>query len=105
MAGRGTDILLGGNPGFMAKLRVREAVASSAGVPIPPVKDGFYPCDLSDEATGILTEAAAVFAPSVKGAEDEAAAITRIDEALAVAASAAEIDEDSVPPITGPRLR
>ena len=55
MAGRGTDILLGGNPGFMAKLRVREAVASSAGVPIPPVKDGFYPCDLSDEATGILT--------------------------------------------------
>jgi len=29
MAGRGTDILLGGNPGLLANLRIRDALASS----------------------------------------------------------------------------
>merc|ERR1719152_962528 len=51
MAGRGTDILLGGSPAFMARLRVREALAAAAGIPVPPVSEGFYPCALSDEAS------------------------------------------------------
>ena len=75
MAGRGTDILLGGSPEFMARLRVREALMPRVVMPEEGdiafekkklgganadkwrVKDGLYPCDLSPEAADLLKEA------------------------------------------------
>ena len=65
MAGRGTDILLGGNAEFMARLRIREALMPRVVMPEDGdiafekkqlggasadkwrVKDGLYPCELS----------------------------------------------------------
>merc|ERR1719217_1340145 len=52
MAGRGTDILLGGSASAMARLRVREALPSAAGIPLPQTADGFYPCELGEETLG-----------------------------------------------------
>ena len=75
MAGRGTDILLGGNAEFMARLRVREALLPKIVKPEDgdlafekkgnlgkakenkwKVKDGLYPCDISTEASTALSE-------------------------------------------------
>ena len=74
MAGRGTDILLGGNAEFMARLRVREALMPRIIKPEDgdiafekkgnlanarnkwAVKDGLYPCDLSPETAKLLTD-------------------------------------------------
>jgi len=55
MAGRGTDIILGGNSAFMARLKLRELLMplllrSDLPQPKHPANDGsFYPCDLSQE--------------------------------------------------------
>lgn len=75
MAGRGTDILLGGNPEFMARLRVRETLMPRIIKPGDgdiafekkgnlanarnkwSVKDGLYPCDLSPKTSKILSDA------------------------------------------------
>ena len=75
MAGRGTDILLGGNAEFMARLRIREALMPRIVMPEEgdiafekknigganadrwKVKDGLYPCDLSAEADKLVQEA------------------------------------------------
>ena len=74
MAGRGTDILLGGNAEFMARLRIREALMPRVVMPEDGdiafekkqlggasadkwrVKDGLYPCELSAEASRLLSE-------------------------------------------------
>jgi preprotein translocase subunit SecA len=53
MAGRGTDIILGGNADFMARLKLREGLMPvllqpEAPRPAQPPNDGsFYPCELS----------------------------------------------------------
>lgn len=53
MAGRGTDIILGGNSEFMARLKVRESLVPCLLLPEhtpppQPANDGnFYPCGLS----------------------------------------------------------
>lgn len=75
MAGRGTDILLGGNAEFMARLRIREALMPRIVMPEDgdiafekknigganadrwKVKDGLYPCDISPEADKLVKEA------------------------------------------------
>ena len=57
MAGRGTDILLGGNPAMMARLRVREALAAAAGTAVPEVAATFYPAKLSAEVLSQLDAA------------------------------------------------
>jgi preprotein translocase subunit SecA len=75
MAGRGTDILLGGNAEFMARLRVRERLMPRVVMPEEGdiafekkrlggggadkwrVKDGLYPCELSSEAEKLLSDA------------------------------------------------
>jgi len=49
MAGRGTDILLGGNPGYMARLYLRSALARAAQIKVVEPKEGFYPCPASEE--------------------------------------------------------
>ena len=75
MAGRGTDILLGGNAEFMARLRVREQLMPRVVMPEEGdiafekkqlgggnadkwrVKDGVYPCELTDSTTTLLKDA------------------------------------------------
>lgn len=74
MAGRGTDILLGGNPDFMAKLRLRESlmprvvsavddeankqvVRRTRGLKSWAVDPKLYPCELSDKASKLIREA------------------------------------------------
>mmetsp|Transcript_38121 Transcript_38121/g.107713 ORF Transcript_38121/g.107713 Transcript_38121/m.107713 type:complete len:597 (-) Transcript_38121:59-1849(-) len=68
MAGRGTDILLGGNPEFMARLRMREALMprvvslvdmedSTRGADKWKVREGLYPVGLSSEAEALVAEA------------------------------------------------
>ena len=101
MAGRGTDILLGGSAGAMAKQRVREALAAAAAIPFTPTADGFYPCELGEDAVGWLQDAAARYAAEEaagrsgaatgEGAPEAAERLTALDELLAVAASAADV--------------
>ncbi|CAM9840260.1 unnamed protein product, partial [Choristocarpus tenellus] len=72
MAGRGTDILLGGNPSVMARIRVRDALAEkllgAEDLAVLPqasfhfawsngVGATFYPCDISDDAAAALATA------------------------------------------------
>lgn len=74
MAGRGTDIILGGNPDFMAKLKVREflmprvvmlsddEIPFQRGRKLPPrrtwkVDPILFPCELSKESSSLVTDA------------------------------------------------
>jgi len=70
MAGRGTDILLGGNPEFMARLKIREMLmpkvvnlldSGSRVRPLTPstwnVNPKTFPCELSNEAKKLCQEA------------------------------------------------
>jgi len=81
MAGRGTDILLGGSPAAMARLRVRQALADAVALQIPNVAADFYPCDLPEEAIQWLDDAAAQYAIEAR---------PRVLQATAAAASEAE---------------
>eukprot|EP00227_Mantoniella_beaufortii_P019152 CAMPEP_0197574944 /NCGR_PEP_ID=MMETSP1326-20131121/515_1 /TAXON_ID=1155430 /ORGANISM="Genus nov. species nov., Strain RCC2288" /LENGTH=1006 /DNA_ID=CAMNT_0043137615 /DNA_START=211 /DNA_END=3227 /DNA_ORIENTATION=- len=78
MAGRGTDILLGGNAEFLARLKIRETLMPRVVAPVDgdiafekkksnalggvsaakwKVKEGLFPCDLSPDAEKQLKEA------------------------------------------------
>ncbi|EOD38359.1 hypothetical protein EMIHUDRAFT_466893 [Emiliania huxleyi CCMP1516] len=119
MAGRGTDILLGGNPAFMARLYLRTAFAAAAGLSgVTPPRDGFFPRAVSEEAEAAVGRAAARFAQSraAAAADDDAEGHERAELAapdegcspwhfrggfperrlLAVAASSAAVFEESV---------
>ncbi|XP_074571101.1 protein translocase subunit SECA1, chloroplastic isoform X2 [Curcuma longa] len=75
MAGRGTDIILGGNAEFMARLKLREMLMPSVVKPIegvfvsvkklPPkkswkVKENLFPCDLTKETISLVNDAVAL---------------------------------------------
>ncbi|KAG6486679.1 protein translocase subunit SECA1, chloroplastic-like [Zingiber officinale] len=75
MAGRGTDIILGGNSEFMARLKLREMLMPSVVKPIegafvsvkklPPkkswkVKENLFPCDLTKETISLVNDAVAL---------------------------------------------
>ena len=116
MAGRGTDILLGGSPSAMARLRVREALAAAAGIAVPPVSPDFYPCALDEDTLGWIADAAKAYvadapppaaATSSSGSSSSSSSssalsiandprLQSLDEKLAVAASAAAVEEGSV---------
>merc|ERR1719183_1663257 len=88
MAGRGTDILLGGNAEFMARLRVRERLLPKIVKPEEgdiafekkslgganadkwKVKDGLYPCDLSPATEALLKSAVDTWGARSIGAFD-----------------------------------
>ncbi|KAH8054722.1 ATPase-coupled protein transmembrane transporter [Aureococcus anophagefferens] len=79
MAGRGTDILLGGNAALTAKLKLREALAPAVDGRLGP---------LARRAAGELR--AAIFGDAANGTEVAAgAALDRIDEFVAVASAPA----------------
>lgn len=111
MAGRGTDILLGGNPTFMARLRLRAALADAADVPAPNPADSFYPCELEGELEALVMavasrygeqarSGAAVTTATASSNEDKAAVGARrlgeLDELLAVASSSGGLNEGSI---------
>ena len=62
MAGRGTDIILGGNSAFMARLKLRELLMpmflrNDQLQPKHPANDGnFYPCNISQETKAAVEE-------------------------------------------------
>ena len=101
MAGRGTDILLGGNPGFMARLYLRSKLG--AALAVEPPKAGFYPCELDEETDALVDAAAAAYAQEAalanvreEGVTEEdarAEALEVLDEMLGTASSAAPIYE------------
>uniref|UniRef100_A0A7S4BQD3 Protein translocase subunit SecA n=1 Tax=Chrysotila carterae TaxID=13221 RepID=A0A7S4BQD3_CHRCT len=96
MAGRGTDILLGGNPAFMARLQLRSTLAKAAGLEVTSPAADFYPCELSAEASAAVSAASKAWCAltgASSGEEVDAAALAALDETLAVAASAAAVEE------------
>ena len=96
MAGRGTDILLGGNAGYMARLLLRARLGAAFGVAVPAV-DNLYPCGLSKAQTELIDAAVSAFVAeqAASDAEVAPASLEAIDETLAVAASAAVVYEGS----------
>ncbi|KAL9182091.1 hypothetical protein ACHAXT_012434 [Thalassiosira profunda] len=97
MAGRGTDILLGGCPGTMARLRTRaflfgEGVLSAEEQTFyPPAPDAeYYPCDIGDDAAFLLKAAAA----ALKKEFGDGLTAIRFDEILTVATDTTEGEDD-----------
>merc|ERR1719203_1885913 len=97
MAGRGTDILLGGCPSTMARLRTRafllgEGVVSAEERKFypPSPSDGYYPCDIGDDAEFMLKDAAAALKKELGG---DITAI-RLDEILTLATDTTEGEDD-----------
>ena len=95
MAGRGTDILLGGNAGYMAWLLLLPASAPPSAS--PSAVDNLYPCGLSKAQTELIDAAVSAFVAeqAASDAEVAPASLEAIDETLAVAASAAVVYEGS----------
>ena len=104
MAGRGTDILLGGNPAMMARLRVREALAAAAGTAVPEVAATFYPAKLSEEVVAQLDAAGATLRAELAARPDSEGgpllSLEALDEMLAIAASSADVYEGSANDLT-----
>jgi preprotein translocase subunit SecA len=109
MAGRGTDILLGGNADFMARLKVREAlfpqiVAADAEPEDKSIVKGkrkkkaqqtkewilaedLYPCVLSKEAQDLLQETAASVSAELGGKISELEASDKLARACEMAST------------------
>ncbi|MBC8123860.1 MAG: preprotein translocase subunit SecA [Gemmatimonadaceae bacterium] len=113
MAGRGTDILLGGNPDYMARLKIKEllmpslmmpeedldemqrnggAVGASVGVK-RLVATSLYPCELSAEAQKALKDAVS-FAMAELGANSQSA--LEVEDLIAVASEKAPTEDPVV---------
>ncbi len=116
MAGRGTDIILGGNSDYMARLKLREVLLTrlvkpedSPQAPILPARDaadGFselpakaptlrrldslYPCQLSDPTDQRLAQLARDL---VKAWGDRALTVIELEESIATAAEKAPTDD------------
>lgn len=97
MAGRGTDILLGGCPTTMARIRTRSLLVEAgvlaenevSSLPPSPSED-YYPCELSDGLKELVSDAAS----SIKGAFGSELSAIDLDELLTVAFDTTEADED-----------
>ena len=118
MAGRGTDIILGGNSDYMARLKLREVLltrlvkpeeghrsqvplqrSSSSGFSEPsvaaPVRnaDSLYPCQLSDQTDRLLAQLARDL---VKAWGDRALSVIELEERIATAAEKAPIQDPQI---------
>lgn len=98
MAGRGTDILLGGCPATMARMKARSVLieegvlgTEEASALPPSPRDDYYPADLTIEARGLLRDAASAI--KVAFGKD----MTAIDlyELLTVAFDTTEAEDDA----------
>jgi preprotein translocase subunit SecA len=97
MAGRGTDILLGGCPRTMARIQTRSflleqgVLSSEEAKKIPPSpEEDYYPCALEDEVSSMLKDAAT----SVKKAFGSDLTAIQLDELLTVATDTTEAEDD-----------
>uniref|UniRef100_A0A7S2ENN3 SecA family profile domain-containing protein n=1 Tax=Trieres chinensis TaxID=1514140 RepID=A0A7S2ENN3_TRICV len=97
MAGRGTDILLGGCPSTMARIKVRSILAEQGVIskeesatlpPTPP--DDYFPCSLDEDLTLALKDAAS----SIKKAVGTSMTALDLDDMLTVATDTTESEED-----------
>ena len=119
MAGRGTDIILGGNSDYMARLKLREVLLTrlvkpeeSPQSPVLPARDaadGFsdqpvkaptlrrldslYPCQLSDPTDQLLAQLARDL---VKAWGDRALTVIELEERIATAAEKAPTDDPQI---------
>lgn len=97
MAGRGTDILLGGCPSTMARIKTRSILEQQGVIskeeaetlpPTPP--EDYFPCDLDEEITFMLKDAAS----AIKKAHGSDLTAIELDELLTVATDTTESEED-----------
>jgi preprotein translocase subunit SecA len=119
MAGRGTDIILGGNSDYMARLKLREVLLTrlvkpedSPQLPVLPVRDGadgfseqpakaptmrrldsLYPCQLSDPTDQLLAQLARDL---VKAWGDRALSVLDLEERIATAAEKAPTEDAEI---------
>jgi preprotein translocase subunit SecA len=119
MAGRGTDIILGGNSDYMARLKLREVLLArlvkpeeSPQAPVMPARDaadGFsdqpvtaptlrrldslYPCQLSNPTDQLLAQLARDL---VKAWGDRALTVIELEERIATAAEKAPSDDSQI---------
>ncbi|MCP9775702.1 preprotein translocase subunit SecA [Cyanobium sp. WAJ14-Wanaka] len=107
MAGRGTDIILGGNSDYMARLKVREQLLpqlvrpENEHRPIParrPAKEaktmgGLYPCVLSEEVSAGLL---ALTKQLVAAWGDRALTLLELEDRIAQAAEKAPTDDPQI---------
>jgi len=97
MAGRGTDILLGGCSGTMSRIKSR-SVMVNAGIMaaeemelLPPApQESYFPCEISEDVAFALKDAAA----SVRKAVGEDLTVIGLDEILTVATDTTEAEDD-----------
>jgi len=97
MAGRGTDILLGGCPSTMARLKTRSVlveqgvlVPEEAALLPPPPAEEYYPCAINDDVTFMLKDAAS----SLKKEFGSDMTFLQLDEILTVATDTTEGGDD-----------
>ena len=98
MAGRGTDILLGGCARTMARIKTRCVLVEQGvlkpdeamGLPPPPSSD-YFPAEISDDELIVLKDAAA----SIKKAYGPDMTNIDLDELLTVAFDTTEADDDA----------
>ena len=119
MAGRGTDIILGGNSDYMARLKLREVLLTrlvkpedSPQLSVLPVRDGadgfseqpakaptmrrldsLYPCQLSDPTDQLLAQLARDL---VKAWGDRALSVLDLEERIATAAEKAPTEDAEI---------
>ncbi|AII42097.1 preprotein translocase subunit SecA [Synechococcus sp. KORDI-100] len=124
MAGRGTDIILGGNSDYMARLKLREVLlprlvrpeeghrppvplqrSASAGFAETPialapsrVSDSLYPCSLADDTDQVLGDLARGL---VKAWGDRALSVIELEERIATAAEKAPTDDPHIQALRG----
>jgi len=98
MAGRGTDILLGGCSSTMARIKTRsmlvdqEVISKEEADTLPPTPDeDYFPCDLDDDTIFMLNDAAS----AIKKAHGNGLTAIELDEILTVATDTTESEEDT----------
>ena len=97
MAGRGTDILLGGCPRTMSRIKLRSflvdngAVSADEAKKLPPTPpEDYFPCPLNDDLTFMMKDATSAVQKSF-GSDLTA---IKLDEILTVATDTTEADDD-----------
>ena len=96
MAGRGTDILLGGCPSTMARIKARSILSQQGVVNVeeakslpPSPKEDYYPCALSEDVIFLLKDAAS----SMKKELGNQVTAIELEEILTVATDTTEGDD------------
>jgi preprotein translocase subunit SecA len=97
MAGRGTDILLGGCSRTMSRIKTRSylvddgAVSTGEAQKLPPTPlEEYFPCPLTDDLIGMLNDAST----AIKKAFGNDLTAFQLDEILTVATDTTEAEED-----------